>query len=418
MPRHPIRSKLLALLLTVGAAAYLAHHYFVAAMAVKLLPDVGGNIELVVVSVNSARSSSLRNADLTSAIINQLPPRIKVLILAPDRDAFTVASNPWPDRISFVAMPEKYRLTIWPQDPFLVLQGDGGTRLLAAPEFARADDTQMASALSAQLNLPIEYTSLAFEGGNIVADESYVFIGANTIHLNAIEQDVPDLEIAKTFKRELGRPVIVVGPAPQPVGHIDMMLTPLGDHKLMLADPAWGARLAQRELTENPDAVAAFEKRCEQNFFGHSAIEQLESIDGEIIRPPEIVGATRFAIDDSNAIAASMDAVAAKLELLGFEVARMPFLQRKPDLPAEVAAGETIPGKPDYPQITYNNVLLETINGKKTVYLPAYGWATLDTAAADAWRAQGYDVVTIPGFTTTAMYGGALRCSVKVLSRD
>ncbi len=60
----------------------------------------------------------------------------------------------------------------------------------------------------------------------------------------------------------------------------------------------------------------------------------------------------------------------------------------------------------------------ETINGKKTVYLPAYGWAALDTAAADAWRALDYDVVVIPGFTTTAMYGGALRCSVKVLSRN
>ena len=377
-----------------------------------------GNIELVVVSVNSARSSTLRNAALTSTIINQLPPRIKVLILAPDRDAFTVASNPWPERISFVTMPEKYRLTIWPQDPFLVLHDSGGSRLLAAPEFARAQDSQMATALSAQLNLPIENTSLAFEGGNIVADESYVFIGANTIRLNAIEENVPDLEIAATFKRELGRPVIVVGPVPQPVGHIDMMLTPLGEHKLMLADPAWGARLAAEELAENPEAVAAFEKRCEQNFFGHADIEQLQTIDGETIRPPEIVGATGFAIDDSNAIAAAMDGVAEKLEQLGFDVARVPFLYRKPDLSAVIAAGETIPGKPDYPQITYNNVLLETINGEKTVYLPAYGWAALDTAAAEAWRAQGYTVVIIPGFTITAMYGGALRCSVKVLSRN
>ncbi|MDH3763774.1 MAG: agmatine deiminase family protein, partial [Gammaproteobacteria bacterium] len=365
---------------------------------------------MAVLSLNSARSSSLRNADLTSNIINQLPARIKILILAPDREAFTVVSNPWKDRVRFIDMPEKYTLTIWPQDPFVVLHHAGGTRLLAAPEFARADDTQMAHALSTHLDLPIDYTSLAFEGGNIVADEEYVFIGANTIRLNAIEQNLPDKEIAKIFKRELGRPVIVVGPVPQPVGHIDMMLTPLGEHKLMLADPAWGARLAAQELAENPDAVAAFEKRCEQNFFGHADIEQLQTIDGETIRPPEIVGATGFAIDDSNAIAAAMDGVAEKLEQLGFDVARVPFLYRKPDLSAVIAAGETIPGKPDYPQITYNNVLLETINGEKTVYLPAYGWAALDTAAAEAWRAQGYTVVIIPGFTTTAMYGGALRC--------
>ena len=52
------------------------------------------------------------------------------------------------------------------------------------------------------------------------------------------------------------------------------------------------------------------------------------------------------------------------------------------------------------------------------VYLPAYGWAAIDEASALAWQAQGYDVVQIPGFATNAMYGGALRCSVKVLRRS
>ena len=105
-------------------------------------------MELVVLSVNSARSSTLRNAALTSRIVNALPEHTRILILAPDREAFTVASNPWPDRIVFADMPENYSLTIWPQDPFLVLQGDDGPRLLASPEFARADDIEMAKVVS------------------------------------------------------------------------------------------------------------------------------------------------------------------------------------------------------------------------------------------------------------------------------
>lgn len=315
-------------------------------------------------------------------------------------------------------MPEVYSLTIWPQDPFVVLRDAAGTRLLASPDFARADDTEMARVLAEHLDLPLEYASLAFEGGNIVADEKQVFIGANTIRLNAIEKNLTDREVASRFQQELGKPVIVIGPLPQPIGHIDMMLTPLGNNRLMLADPGWGARLAATDLAQNPQAVAAFEETSERNFFGHGDITEVTSNSGEVIRPPQILGATAYAVADSKAIAGAINQLAARLEQLGFEITRVPFLYRKPDLSTPIAAGETIPGKPDYPQITYNNVLLESDGEVKTVYLPAYGWKSLDTAAADAWRARGYKVVSMPGFTTTAMYGGALRCSVKVLLRN
>ncbi len=65
-----------------------------------------------------------------------------------------------------------------------------------------------------------------------------------------------------------------------------------------------------------------------------------------------------------------------------------------------------------------SRMFIDGAGGHKTVYLPTYGWASLDNAAAETWRDQGYEVVQIPGFTTNAMYGGALRCSVKVLRRS
>lgn len=392
--------------------------YFTPAPASRLLADNRGTIELAVVSVNSARSSSLRNAALTSTIVNRLPEAAKILILASDREAFTVASNPWPERIRFVDMPDDYALTIWPQDPFVVLRDENGPRLLASPEFARADDREMARLLSDFLGLPLEYASLSFEGGNIVADETHVFIGANAIRFNAIEKKLPEDEVARRFQRKFGKPVIVVGPAPQPIGHIDMMLTPLGGNRLVLADPGWGARLAQQDLQNNPQAVLAFEKHSENNFFGLADVTELTTRDGGRIRAPEIVGTSAMAIEDSRAIAGAIDRVGASLEKLGFEIFRVPYLQRSLDRQQAIADGETIPANPGYPQITFNNVLLESDGGEKTVYLPTYGWESFDRAAVETWHKLGYRVTTVPGFTTTAMYGGALRCSVKVLSRN
>ena len=386
--------------------------------AARLLGDSSGRIELAVVSVNSARRSSLRNAALVSSIINHLPERARILILASDREAFSIASNPWPERIRFVDMPADFALTIWPQDPFLVLRGEHGSRLLASPEFKRADDREMARILSDFLGLPLEYSMLAFEGGNIVADESHVFIGANTIRYNAIRLNLPEAEIGRRFQDQLGKAVIVVGPAPQPIGHIDMMLTPLGDRRLLLADPGWGARLARLDLEQDPGAVRAFENGSEDNFFGLAGVTELPARDGGTIRAPEIVGASRAAVEDSSNIAAAIDRLGESLAALGFEIHRIPFLYRVALQPQPLAAGETIPPGPGYPQMTYNNVLLEADGAVRTVYLPQYGWPRLDRAAAAAWQQLGYRVITIPGFTTTAMYGGALRCSVKVLSRS
>ena len=46
-------------------------------------------------------------------------------IIANDRAAFTVANNPWPDRVQFIELPFANPITIWTQDPFLVLGEPG-----------------------------------------------------------------------------------------------------------------------------------------------------------------------------------------------------------------------------------------------------------------------------------------------------
>ena len=113
---------------------------------------------------------------------------------------------------------------------------------------------------------------------------------------------------------------------------------------------------------------------------------------------------------------------------------RVPFLAQKPRPPAASApdsapasapatkaatsqADRDHPPKADYPCLTYNNVLTETVEGRPIVYLPQYGWPAMDAAAAKAWEDLGYQPVPVKGLAISSMYGGSVRCCAKVLQR-
>lgn len=72
---------------------------------------------------------------------------------------------------------------------------------------------------------------------------------------------------------------------------------------------------------------------------------------------------------------------------------------------------------PGYPTLTYNNVLLEQTAEGGSVFLPRYGFGALDESARDVWTGLGFRVHPIDGLTVSAMYGGSLRCCIKVLVR-
>lgn len=400
-----------------------------------LLPDTGGRIERVAISVNSARRAALRNADLVTRIVNGLPASTEILLLTNDPSAFAVAGDHWPERIEPLEMPLDTAITIWTQDPFLVLDGPEGPTLLTSKDFDRAGDRAMAETIAARTGYPVVPSALHFEGGNVVSDREFVLIGANTIRRNAVELDQSEVDVVLQFQEELGRQVLVVGPVPQPIAHIDMMLTPLGDGRIALADAAAGARIAEEALAGDPESVEAFERWCEEYFFGHPSIRAVAGPEGQRIGAPQVRGKTREMIARSREIAPVLDGIARSLEGYGYRVERVPFLFGGPEStlvagqppapePAAVestAVESTDVEPPDnpaaYPMLTYNNVLLEDDVDGPIVYLPAYGWRAMDEAAAGAWRAIGFSPRPIEGLTISAMYGGALRCSVKVLTR-
>ena len=400
----------------------------------RLMPDTPSRpISLVVCSVNSARRSALRNARLATNIVNALPPRIGVILAVNDRQAFTVARNPWPSRVRFLELTPDTSITIWPQDPFVVMHDDAGaSSLLISHEFSRVKDREMAIQLAGFLGWPWRDSSLTFEGGNIVSDERHVFIGANTIRRNAIALGQPEAWVARQFEAELGKPVLVIGPPPQPIGHIDMMLTVLGQGKILLADPGWGARLAETQLAEAPGAVEAFERNCQRMFLGAPGIRALHYSTGKVVTAPAVAGETRTAIDHCRTIAPQLDRLAKELTSRGYKVFRIPYLsvrfapvgrtggaggaESSPTSQAENPAAKRR-GTPRYPELTYNNVLLETAASRRIVYLPQYGWDTFDRKARQVWQKLVDEVTPVPGFAICAMYGGSLRCCTKILER-
>jgi len=223
-----------------------------------------------------------------------------------------------------------------------VLRGpDGDGRLLAARDYGRESDREMARLVAGHLGWPVRESSLFFAGGNIVAD------------LGLREEDV-----VRRFREELGLPVVVLGGENQPIEHLDMVVTPLGSGRFAVADSTIGADIAQRALSRTPDAVRAFEQRAEREFFGDPAVRSVTDREDRVVVAPRVVGGLARAVADSRAIASGLDEIADDLSALGYEVLRIPLVAPKGE-----GAGRVL--EPGYPVLSYNNVLLDPGGGPR-----------------------------------------------------
>jgi len=195
-----------------------------------------------------------------------------------------------------------------------------------------------------------------------------------------------------------------------------LIVTPLSNNRIAVADSRLGAEIANRTLTQSPDRITRFERNCERGFFGDASINALIDVDGNSIDRPEVVGQTAIAIRDSHKFADSLDKIATQLAGRGYDIVRIPALIPNQDSELETET-EDKPA-PAFPFMSYNNVLTESVANLSIVYLPQYGIAELDTAAIECWEQNGFEVRPIEGFQTSAMHGGALRCCTKVLLRE
>lgn len=212
---------------------------------------------------------------------------------------------------------------------------------------------------------------LVFDGGDFAAAGSSVLAGWTLMAKN------PDLAAAGKREAErflsslAGRPVLLLGDedAEVPEHHVNMFAIPLDDRRALVGDPRLAASRLGGEETARGRLAAA-------------------GIDADFSRET----AERF------------DRAAEELAARGFGVSRVP---------AVPLAGRRAYG----PHVTYTNALVETFpDGRKRVYLPAFGIDDLDRIAAETWERLGFEVRSVdvgPVF----LGGGTLDCLVGVVRR-
>ncbi len=173
----------------------------------------------------------------------------------------------------------------------------------------------------------------------------------------------------------------------------------------LIASCVWARRNPERTV---PELVSAAERLFRQPVVylpeapEHHVGMAIAPVGGNHILVGDARWGARLCPDDPDAdrseeTAGLFDACAATLAEAGFRVDRIPVL----------------PTKTPFVWMTYTNGIHE--NG--VVYLPTYGRSELDTAAADVYRALGYEVRPVDA---SAVYvnGGTLHCLVHVTRRE
>lgn len=268
------------------------------------------------------------------------------------------------ERIHLVTLGGK--ITVWARDRFVIKRcGNKTVAVLPAlndeEDELRINDQKVPYMIkplrTGRFN--VELSNVWFEGGNIVADEKYAFTGYATIRCMDCSSDEDRLKLLGNI---LGREVVVLGEEDrlEPTDHVDMYLTPLGNKTVLLGNPS----MAYKILMTDPEYP-----------------EQYESL-----KPSK---------DELD----SFERVREQLEEKGFRVVPIPYIQAFTDS-----------------VFTYNNSLLETLDGKSLVYLPVYNIDVLDKAAIRVYSALGFEVRTVD-VSKIYIHGGTIRCLTNVIAR-
>lgn len=217
----------------------------------------------------------------------------------------------------------------------------------------------------------VSLSSFHLEGGNVVSNRRHVFVGANAVEDNP-HRFVSESAMFAELTRIFGRPTIAIQgrDGDVPWIHTDMYLTPVDSRTILVSSPAEGCRLLEGQ---NTITVPQRDRQTQVEFDVVAADSPRQ---------------TRF------------DEVANQLSDLGYQVIRVPAL---------------INVQKDW-MVTYNNVLMDYQDGQRIVLMPVYHIPELDHAAAQIYRALGFEVRPVD-VSTVFQLGGAIRCLANVTRR-
>lgn len=276
-----------------------------------------------------------------------------------------------------IEAPERFQaavvnreVTTWSRDRYTLITRGDSTLLLVPPRPSRGHEARtndwlapFAVAAAAGADTRVKVVPLVFDGGDLVATETHVFVTALLAARNEGHALASHRELRLWLSEMTGkRPVILGSDASEvPAHHIGMFVTPLTDDVILVGDPDLGLRLLTPELEARlPRAVDRREETLE-----------------------------RFRL------------IAAQLEQSGFTVIRSPL----------------IPLDDDLVYVTYNNSVLERrADGRLHAYVPAFGLAALDAAGRAVYEQAGIVVHPID-VERVFRHRGTVRCLINVLRR-
>ena len=343
----------------------------------RVIPDSDGALDELLLQFDPYLTEELSPVyrDLFAA----LPKDVRLTVLCPSVTAAEGFVDQWQSRLqgrSVNVVNVGLQMSVWARDRLVARQPmslRGRARSFISridPEYEpeKYNDLLVQEMLGDSRFMPgLLDTQLLLEGGNVVSDKRFAFIGSNALADNA-QMDVQDM--LEQMEETLGRTFVAVGDGDGtvPWPHVDMYLTPLGDGVALVADP----RLGQSIL------APGCEEDCQLDIFDTGPLDACVS----------------------DAVQERFDRVAAMLVARGYRVIRLP----------------TVVNAPDAWMITYNNVLLDRRGTRRVVYMPVYDLPEMDDVAAAVYRKLGFEVKTVNVSRVYTM-GGAVRCLANVVER-
>ena len=343
----------------------------------RALDDTSDRIAEIVINVSREECDQV--IPVIDGLLDHINPQIQLTFSCSDEYCVQAIQDrvaqerehfPWKTDIVLT----NFRLTPWARDRRIARAGPmGQERFSLVPPakdwygIDRRNEIRLPYLLN-DLGLAPEATPLPFllDGGNLVTDSHYAFIGGNNIEVNrAVIPNQQDLK--RMLKLYLGTPVVHVFARKKqvPWHHIDMYVPPLPGKRVLVASPV----LAEQILTSTGE--------------NHSIVKE------KFLR-----------LSFSRERSRLFDDVAGQFKKLNYDVTRIP----------------AIPHYLDQWMMTYNNVLMDFRDQSSIVYLPTYGVHSLDQHAQRIYEDLGFQVRTV---NVSSLYrnGGTLRCFANVTKR-
>ncbi len=352
--------------------------------------------------------------------------------------------------IRWAYMPSFVNFTDWAEDAYVgLLDTEDGQHYLMEPwEFQRAGDALIADSVEEHTNeIRASQSPLMFQGGNCIIADSHWFLGRDYF-LDSIElirrrrapvsipSGMPEEEFVRSLFREyldsqrqlvlLGsqRPIVlsdIMGSADngkffldlptggigsyQPIFHIDMLLTLIGDLgdgvEVMVGDPDIADKLlgvkSPFALPDNYNIIA----------------NQLSDLGFKVHRNPLVHWPTE-----------RQSLPLKQLEDIGSGNKDQVLMDACSELRRSGATDSAMITIREWHHITWNNCIVEnSVEYGKHIYLPQFGFnekiklSKLDQHMANLWESLGFTVHLLGDFNAFAERLGVVHCIKKYLNR-